>query len=143
MMLKNNINDFIGIMIHRADLTLTSQMKKKLAPYDITAEQNIIMLLLWNKDGVTQKEIAEQLNKDQTNIARMIFSLEKKGFIHRVTPEYDRRSLVVWLTEKGRELENLVAPLSLEFNQKITEGLTEEELLDFKRIIAKIRQNAC
>lgn len=71
-------------------------------------------MLLGEKDGLNQNEIAEKLKKDKTNIARMISNLEQKGFIRRVTGE--RRSLRVYLTDEGRKLCNIVIPLAEEIN---------------------------
>ncbi|WP_370519762.1 MarR family transcriptional regulator [Pontibacillus sp. HMF3514] len=45
------------------------------------------MMLLWEKDGLMQNQLAEKLYKDKTNFARMASSLEKKGFIRRAHPK--------------------------------------------------------
>lgn len=77
--MKISIKDYISIMIHQTDLTLTRYIKAKLAPLNITPEQNLILLLLWGKDGRSQNEIAKSLVKDKTNITRMLDNLEKKN----------------------------------------------------------------
>lgn len=98
------LEKYIGVIVHRADLKLNNYYQKVVNPFDITVDQWEILVILWESEGITQKDIAERLYKDQTNIARMLFKLEKKGFVHRVTHETDRRSLRVYLTSKGREI---------------------------------------
>ncbi|WP_223587613.1 MarR family winged helix-turn-helix transcriptional regulator [Neobacillus bataviensis] len=139
--MKVVINDFLSIMIHQTDLTLTSYIKTKLAPLNIAPEQNLILLLLWEKDGLTQIEIAKKLEKDKTNIARMICNLEKKGFISRHISEIDNRSFNVFLTEKGKKIGEIIKPLAEEFNRTVCAGISKEEQQIVKQVLLKMRQN--
>lgn len=139
--MRSSLNDYISIVIHQTDLTLTSYVKTKLAPLNIAPEQNLIMILLWEKDGMTQNEIAEKLYKDKTNIARMASNLENKGFIQRVPSKEDRRSLKLYLTDKGKELGRSVTPIAEEFNRQVCHGITDEELKELRRILSKMRDN--
>ncbi|MFC4322537.1 MarR family winged helix-turn-helix transcriptional regulator [Litchfieldia salsa] len=139
--MKNFVNDYIGILIHHTDLALTSYVKAKLEPLNIAPEQNLIMLLLLEKNGLTQNEIAQKLNKDKTNIARMISNLEKKGFIRRHVNEVDRRSLNVYLTDCGEKLGEKLYPIAREHNQVVCSGISEEELLIVQKVLMKMRRN--
>lgn len=135
------LEKYIGVIVHRADLKLNNYYQSVVNPFEITVDQWEILVILWEKEGITQKEIAERLYKDQTNIARMLFKLEKKGFIHRVTHETDRRSLRVYLTVKGREVKDDILGPSIEAYKKTIEGLTEEEVETFRRILAVMHNN--
>ena len=139
--MRLSLNDYISIVIHQTDLSLTSYVKMKLAPLNIAPEQNLIMMLLWEKDGRTQNEIAEKLYKDKTNIARMASNLESKGFIRRVPSKEDRRSLKLYLTDKGKELGHNVIPIAEEFNRQVCDGITDEELKELRRILSKMCDN--
>lgn len=139
--MKLVFHDYISIFIHQTDLALTNYVKSKLVPFNLAPEQNLIMMLLWEKDGLNQNEIAEKLNKDKTNIARMVFNLEQKGFIHRVCGEQDRRSLRVFLTRQGKELGNQIIPLAEEFNELVCKGISNEELMEVRRILSKMCSN--
>lgn len=135
------LEKFIGVIVHRADLKLNYYYQKVVDPFDITIDQWEILVILWEKEGITQKELAGRLYKDQTNIARMLFKLEKKGFIYRVTHETDRRALRVYLTAKGREMEGEIMAPSVEAYEKTVKGLTEEEVETFRRILAVMYHN--
>ncbi|MCE5169830.1 MarR family transcriptional regulator [Paenibacillus profundus] len=135
------LEKYIGVMVHRADLKLNNYYQKVVNPFDITVDQWEILVVLWEQEGITQKELAERLYKDQTNIARMLFKLEKKGFIHRVIHETDRRSLRVYLTSKGREIEDEILAPSIEAYKKTIEGLTEEEVETFRRTLSIMYNN--
>jgi len=139
--LKLSFNDYISIFIHQTDLLLTNYVKNQLAPFNIAPEQNLIMMVLWEKDGLTQNEVGQKVDKDKTNIARMATSLEQKGFIKRSTCPYDRRSQRLYLTEQGRKLGETVIPIAEEFNNMVCKGISNEELSEVKRILSIMRKN--
>ncbi|MFC5651039.1 MarR family winged helix-turn-helix transcriptional regulator [Paenibacillus solisilvae] len=99
------------------------------------------MMVLWEKDGLTQIEIAEKLFKDKTNIARMALNLEQKGFIRRISPENDRRSLLVYLTKEGQQLRSEIIPMAEKINDLFIQGISDDELNEMKRILSKICSN--
>lgn len=135
------LKEYISIKIHKTDLQLTSFIKSKLEPYNLAPEQNLIMMLLWEKDGLTQNQLVESLNKDKTNIARMASNLENKGFIKRINCEDDRRSVRLYLTEAGKDLGEKVIPIAEEFNDIICKGISGDDLLQLESILAKININ--
>ncbi|MBG9546053.1 MarR family transcriptional regulator [Cytobacillus firmus] len=139
--MKLSWGDYISIAIHQTDLTLTGYIKQKLAPFNLAPEQNLILMLLWERDGLSQNAIAETLNKDKTNIARMVLNLERKGFIKRTISQSDRRSLIVNLTEEGKVLGDKIIPITEEFNHLVIKGITEEEIKELDRILTKMRRN--
>ncbi|CDQ20571.1 DNA-binding transcriptional regulator, MarR family [Halobacillus karajensis] len=136
-----SFQDYISIKLHQTDLKLTSYIKSQLHPYNLAPEQNLIMMLLWEKDGLNQNQLAQYLGKDKTNIARMASNLESKGFIKRNFCTEDRRSLELYLTEKGQELKEQVVPVAESFNEKVTEGISKDELLEFDRLLTKMQNN--
>ncbi|GAB1532179.1 MULTISPECIES: MarR family winged helix-turn-helix transcriptional regulator [Brevibacillus] len=135
------LDEYIGVIVKRTDLKLNNYYQKVCSPYNITIDQWMIFVVLWEEEGLTQNELAERTYKDKTNIARMLFLLEERGFIHRETDKKDRRSLRVYLTEKGRLLKDEVLPPSIEAYKKTIAGLTEEEVNQFRRTLNIIYEN--
>jgi MarR family transcriptional regulator, organic hydroperoxide resistance regulator len=141
VLLKLTFQDYVSIKIHKTDLNLTSYIKTKLEPYNLAPEQNLVMMLLWEEDGLTQNQVAEKLNKDKTNIARMASNLEKKGFIKRCKCPDDGRSQKLYLTPCGMKLSEKVIPLADEFNEKVCKDFSKEELLELERLLSKVNRN--
>lgn len=139
--MKLTLKDYISIKIHKTDLELTNYIKSKLEPFNLAPEQNLIMMLLWEQDGITQNQLVECLSKDKTNVARMASNLESKGFIKRLTCNDDRRAIRLYLTEAGKELGEEVIPIAEQFNEIVTNGITAEELLQLERVLSKITMN--
>ena len=82
--------------------------------FNLSTEQFALLNCLWIKDGKTQSDIADELEKDRTGITRIIDTMEKNGFVERRTHENDRRSYRIFLTELARNMKNDL--ISIEIN---------------------------
>lgn len=141
MSLNLTFRDYISIKIHQTDLNLTKYIKSELEPFNLAPEQNLIMMLLWEKDGITQNELAQKLEKDKTNVARMVWSLEKKGFIERLGCPNDGRAVKLYLTPSGKELGRKAIPVSEAFDRTVCKGLSDDEIQTLRELLAKINRN--
>ncbi|WP_053367957.1 MarR family winged helix-turn-helix transcriptional regulator [Bacillus sp. FJAT-27245] len=134
-------NKHIGLLIRNADLTIANYVKKQLEPFNLAPEQNLIMMMLWEKDGISPNELSQHLKKDKANIARMIVSLEKKGYIKRMADPLDKRTFKVLLTEEGRQLECRVAPILEEASRTVMNGISPEQAVQLRKLLTKIIHN--
>lgn len=136
------LDENIGVLIRNAHLNISNYAKKQLEPFNLAPEQNLIMMTLWKKDGLSPNELSFQLNKDKANVARMIASLEKKGYITRVDDPSDKRTFKVQLTEEGKQLERLVLPVLKEAHQNVVNGISKEQLDVLQNMISKMISNS-
>ena len=97
--------------------------------------------MLWKNDGISPHEFSFELNKDKANIARMIASLEKKGYIRKEDDPSDKRTFKVHLTEEGKHLEILVVPVLIKSHQTVINGISEEQLIELRITISKMISN--
>ncbi|UGB28740.1 MarR family winged helix-turn-helix transcriptional regulator [Metabacillus sp. B2-18] len=137
-----NLDDHIGIFVRNAHLSISSYVKKQLEPFNLAPEQTLIMMMLWKKNGIYPNELSTELNKDKANIARMIVSLEKKGYIIREDDPSDKRTFKVYLTKEGKHLESLVVPVLRKTNNTVINGIPEEKLVDMQNLISKMINNS-
>jgi DNA-binding MarR family transcriptional regulator len=72
---------------------------------DISIDQFLVLIYLWQKDGRTQQELAELTFKNKASISRMIDLLEKKQMLKRLPDPADRRSKLVFLSKKGKDFQ--------------------------------------
>ena len=68
----------------------------------MTYPQMAVLMLLHRTDGISQRELADLNETDTTNMMVICDSLEKRGWINRVTHENDKRIKRICLTEKGK-----------------------------------------
>ncbi|UCC16313.1 MAG: MarR family transcriptional regulator [Dehalococcoidales bacterium] len=78
-------------------------VERHLKPLNMTYPQMAALMLLHRTDGVSQRELADLNETDTTNMMVICDSLEKRGWINRVTGENDRRVKRICLTEKGKK----------------------------------------
>jgi DNA-binding MarR family transcriptional regulator len=78
-------------------------VERHLKALNMTYPQMAVLMLLHRTDGISQRELADMNETDTTNMMVICDSLEKRGWINRVTHENDRRIKRICLTEKGKK----------------------------------------
>ncbi|MFC1946950.1 MarR family winged helix-turn-helix transcriptional regulator [Chloroflexota bacterium] len=78
-------------------------VERHLKPLNMTYPQMAVLMLLHRTDGISQRALADLNETDTTNMMVICDSLEKRGWIKRVTHENDRRIKRIYLTEKGKK----------------------------------------
>lgn len=131
----------LGLLLRNLHLEAAHYLTKLLAPVRLAPEQSLLLALLLEKEGLSQNEIANQLNKDKASIARMIASLEKKGYVRKVSSKKDRRSVNVFVTEEGRKLEPILSEVDIKINEVIEKGFSASEYSTLKTLLSRIQNN--
>ena len=90
--------------LYSASLAMTQLYKPLLEPLGLTYPQYLIMLILWEHDGVSLKDIGTKLGQKSGALTPVLKRLEQDGLVERVRDEKDERALNIRLTEKGKEL---------------------------------------
>ncbi len=101
----------------------------------------MVLLELWKEDGLKGSELADRLGVEPPTVTRMIRRMESCGFVERRPDPTDARSFRAYLTEKGRALEEPVARIWEEIEEKTLLGISPEEKLTLRRLLARIREN--
>lgn len=70
----------------------------------LTYTQYLVMIVLWEKDGVTLKDLGRSLNLDSGTLTPLLKKLESEGFIDRKRDIKDERNLLIFLTQQGHSL---------------------------------------
>jgi len=96
------------------------------------------MKTLWNRDGLTISEMGEKLFIKNSTMTALIDRMERDGLVRRERDPEDRRSVRVFLTEKGAGLKNKVPDLEDYFRETVGRILTEEELITLIHLLNKM-----
>ncbi|SHK40206.1 MarR family winged helix-turn-helix transcriptional regulator [Desulforamulus aeronauticus] len=136
-----NIENSLGFLVNRTNKKMKNEFLQNLKPYDVTPEQWALLNRLWEEEGISSKELAELTCKDQPNIARILDKLEKKELIFRRPNPSDNRSFLLYLTDRGRELEEKLIPLALSTLEKALEGIEKEQVEELKLLLNRIYAN--
>lgn len=109
--------------------------------FKVTKDQWVILKRVSEKDGSTQREIAETTFKDPAALTRILDLLEKKQLVKRIASEGDRRSFEVQLTVDGSRLVNKMIPVVQEIRKKALQNISNEELETVKVVMKKMYNN--
>ncbi|WP_276964269.1 MarR family transcriptional regulator [Chryseobacterium sp.] len=102
----------------------------------ITYPQYLVMMILWDGDGLTVTHIGEKLFLDSGTLTPLLKRLESKGFIIRKRKEEDERGVEVFLDEAGKKLQQKACEIPGKIQEKL--GIQPEELLHLKDTVLKI-----
>lgn len=104
---------------------ITRRYKPLLDKLDLTYTQYIVLMVLWEKDRISIKEIGEKLYLDSGTLTPLINKLISKGYIKKETQPEDNRELIISLTKKGVDLKREAYDIPPQVASKVK--LSEEE----------------
>ncbi|SAK60410.1 MarR family winged helix-turn-helix transcriptional regulator [Caballeronia ptereochthonis] len=90
--------------LYSTSLAMTKAYKPLLEQLGLTYPQYLAMLVLWESDDLTVKEIATRLSLDSATMTPLLKRLEAQGYVERVRGVEDERQVHIRLTDAGREL---------------------------------------
>ncbi|WP_037144404.1 MarR family winged helix-turn-helix transcriptional regulator [Rhodococcoides fascians] len=99
------LSDDIGFLLTRAGALTMGAANKALAPFDLKVRSfSVLVLACEHATGLGQRQIAEKLGLDPSQIVALVDDLESRGFIARQVNPEDRRNKRVSATNEGRRL---------------------------------------
>lgn len=90
--------------LYSASLAMTKLYKPLLATLGLTYPQYLVMLVLWEQDGITVSGLKERLHLDYGTLTPLVKRLEKRELLSRKRLPEDERQVLIHLTDKGRRL---------------------------------------
>ena len=111
---------------------------KKLTPYGLNRLEMRILLKVYEKNGIRQRDIVFESGSKAVGIGIAVKALIKKGYIVRQPDISDRRMQRVFVTEYGLEVKNELIELKSSVEKFVVMGIDPEELLLMERITSKM-----
>ena len=92
----------LAMALRKAYLAMHRHADAALEPFGVTANQYVVLAVLDNQDGLSQRELVERASSDANTIRPILAALQKKAFVVRNAHPADRRAWSVKLTRAGR-----------------------------------------
>jgi MarR family transcriptional regulator, organic hydroperoxide resistance regulator len=90
--------------LYATSLAMTKVYKPLLDPLGLTYPQYLVMLVLWEQDGITVGHAGERLALDSGTLTPLLKRLEAAGLVQRLRDTADERRVLLQLTPEGRAL---------------------------------------
>lgn len=125
---------------------ITRLMGDKLREKDIDnpitqRSERLLMIELAKRDGRTQLDLVKATHLKAPTISVALQKMERDGFVTRRPDEYDLRATRVFLTEKGKGLDNKIKKRIADEENVAVRGLTEFEKETLVKLLTKIKNN--
>lgn len=131
----------IGFLIAKARNALKNEFDKELKPYALSYAHRVILIRLSEKEGLTQKELAQDTYFEQSNLTLMLDKLESKGLVKRIAKENDRRAYIITITPEGKKLRDLLVKMGDDVMDKALQGLSGEQKDGLSNMLQLIYEN--
>lgn len=112
-----------------------------LAGHGLHVGQEMVLMELWQEDGLRGGELASRLGVEPPTVTKMLRRLEACGLVERRADPTDARSFRVYLTREGRSLEEPVLGCWELGEETALSGLGEVERETFRSLLIRVRSN--
>lgn len=122
--------------LYAASRDVIKQYKTSLEKLELTYTQYIVMMVLWERQQITTKEMGKILHLDSGTLTPLLKKMESKGLVSRKRSEFDERNLTVTITEKGMQLRDEAVEIPGQIAK--CNVLDEEETATLYKLLYKI-----
>ncbi|MDT8716874.1 MarR family transcriptional regulator [Clostridium sp. 19966] len=136
---EEHIGRLISIFSHR----IHRRISNGAAEYGLTGVQGRILGFLGHnsdKRDIFQKDIEGELNIRRSSVTSVLQLMEKNGYIQRISVSKDARLKKIILTDKGREIDEMVYKRIVEFEEFLRAQLTDDEAKIFIELINRLSE---
>ncbi|MEE3000586.1 MAG: MarR family transcriptional regulator [Pseudomonadota bacterium] len=134
-------NDRLAHLIKDATRALVRSLQIKLREHEIPFSQWSILRILWTQDGLTQRELSSIAGIMESTTANVVRTMETKGYISRRHIGKNRRKRHVFLTPKGKKLEDKLVPLAEEVNRIARKDIHQKDIQTLRNCLLTMIEN--
>lgn len=131
----------LGFLIHDVSRLRRSAFDRCLKHMNVTRSQWWVLAYLSREDGMTQSQLAEELDLGKVAVGGLIDRLQKAGLVRRDADASDRRVNRVFLEPKSKQLIARLRKVSHRLNERILSGLPDERLEGTAVTLASMKRN--
>ena len=122
--------------LYAATNAITRAYRSRLSHIGLTYSQYLVMMVLWEADGITVKNIAQQLHLDSPTITPLLKRLESAGFVSRQRSVSDERVVNVFLTDAGHIIQARVADMQKDVACQT--GMAETQFIELRSTLHEL-----
>ena len=122
--------------IYSASRLITKAYKPYLDDMGITYPQYLVLMVLWENDGISVNQITEKLLLNTNTISPLLKRMEKLNLIVRNRSSEDERSVIIQLQEKGKALKDKAKPIPEQLLKiLLADNIELSEVLQLKQML--------
>lgn len=134
-------NDRLAHLIRDTERAFRKSLQVRLAAHAVPFGHWAFLRILWEKDGLTQKELSERAGVMEPTTFAAMKAMEAQGYILRRQLPTNKKNVYVYLSAQGRALRKKLVPLAEDTNSISTRDISPDELLTTRRVLLKMIEN--
>jgi DNA-binding MarR family transcriptional regulator len=120
--------------------SVAKMYNEEASKFDSTMATGFALLNIDLIEGTPSTALGPQMGMEATSLSRILKAMEEKKLIFREQNPHDGRSVLVKLTDFGKEKREISKSIVIQFNRKIKEQITDDQLRNFFEVTKKINQ---
>lgn len=134
-------NDRMAHLVKDASRSFLRSLQARLARHEVTLGHWTFLRILWERDGITQRELSQEAGLMEPTTVVALRGMEELGYITRERLPDNRKNIYVFLSAKGKALKKKLVPLAEEVNALAVRGLHAADVETTRRSLLVMLDN--
>lgn len=134
-------DDRFAHLVKDATRALVRALQRRLATFGVPFGHWAFLRILWESDGLTQRELSREAGVMEPTTFGALKTMESRGYIARRRLAGNRRKIHIFLTRKGRALQNKLVPLAEEVNRIAVHGVPAPDVAATRRTLLAVLES--
>ena len=133
------LSNQICFPIYSVSRLITKAYKPFLDELGITYPQYLVLMVLWENDGISVNQITQKLLLNTNTLSPLLKRMEKMQPLERSRSIEDERSVIIQLTTKGKKLQKNAVPIPEKLiRELLTDQIQMEDILQLKNTLCQL-----
>jgi DNA-binding MarR family transcriptional regulator len=134
-------DDRLAHLVKDAARALVRALQMRLASYSVSFGHWSFLRVLWEQDGLTQRELSREAGVMEPTTFAALNALEALGYVVRRQKPDSKRKVYIFLTPKGRGLKRKLVPLAEEVNAVAVRGVAAQDIATMRGTLLSMIEN--
>jgi DNA-binding MarR family transcriptional regulator len=134
-------NDRLAHLIRDTERAFRKALQIRLTEHAVPFGHWSFLRILWEADGLTQKELSERAGVMEPTTFAAMKAMEALGYIERKQLPTNKKNVYVYLSAKGRALKRKLVPLAEDTNNISIEGISAKDLRTTRQVLLTMIEN--
>lgn len=134
-------NDRMAHLIRDTERAFRRALQMRLAVHRVPFGHWSFLRILWESDGLTQKELSARAGVMEPTTFSAMKAMEALGYITRKQLPTNKKNMYVYLTNEGRSLKEKLVPLAEDANQISVENVSPKDVRTARKVLLAMIEN--
>jgi DNA-binding MarR family transcriptional regulator len=134
-------DDRLAHLIRDASRGFQRALQIRLAKHGVPFGHWTFLRILWESDGLTQKELSDRAGVMEPTTFSAMKAMEAQGYIVRKQLPTNKKNVYVYLSDEGRALKKKLVPMAKDTNNVSIEGIATDDLKTVRKVLLAMIEN--